>query len=224
MKRYLVTGASRGIGKEVVRALAQAGHHVVASARTRAPLDELAMEYPGAVEAICGDLGTAAGCEAFSDVGQLDGWVHAAGYLQAKPFHELTDGDWQTMWEVNVMSAVRLARHLESSFLPGAHVVFIGSMGGVQGSSKYPSLSAYSATKGAISVFTECLSTEWAEKQISVNCLALGAVQTDMLAQAFPGYQAPVSAEQMGRYIGTFLVEGGFIYNGKILPVALNNP
>ncbi len=224
MKRYLVTGASRGIGKEVVRALAQAGHHVIASARTRAHLDELTLEYPGSVEAMPGDLGTKTGCEAFNGVGPLDGWVHAAGYLQAKPFHELTDEDWQTMWEVNVMSAVRLARLLESSFQPGSHVVFIGSMGGVQGSSKYPSLSAYSTTKGAISVLTECLSTEWADKRISVNCLALGAVQTDMLAQAFPGYQAPVSAEQMGRYIGTFLTDAGFLYNGKILPVALNNP
>jgi NAD(P)-dependent dehydrogenase (short-subunit alcohol dehydrogenase family) len=86
MKRYLVTGASRGIGKEVVRALAQAGHHVIASARTRAPLDELTNEYPGSVDAICGDLGTASGCQAFNRVGPLDGWVHAAGYLQAKPF------------------------------------------------------------------------------------------------------------------------------------------
>lgn len=224
MKRYLVTGASRGIGKEVVRALAQAGHHVIASARTRAHLEELTLEYPGAVLAISGDLGTTTGCEALAEIGPLDGWVHAAGYLQAKPFGELTDEDWQTMWEVNVMSAVRLARHLESSFLPGSHVVFIGSMGGVQGSSKYPSLSAYSATKGAISVFTECLSTEWADKGISVNCLALGAVQTDMLAQAFPGYQAPVTARQMGQYISNFATHAGKLFNGKILPVALNNP
>lgn len=224
MKRYLVTGASRGIGKEVVRALARAGHHVIASARTRQPLDELTKQFPDSVMAIPADLGTASGCEALSGIGPLHGWVHAAGFLQAKPFHELTDGDWQTMWEVNVMSAVRLARHLESSFVLGSHVVFIGSMGGVQGSSKYPSLSAYSTTKGAIGVFTECLATEWADRKISVNCLALGAVQTDMLAQAFPGYQAPVTAEHMGTYIGTFLTDAGFLYNGKILPIALNNP
>jgi hypothetical protein len=57
-----------------------------------------------------------------------------------------------------------------------------------------------------------------------VNCLALGAVQTDMLAEAFPGYKAPVSAEQMGNHISHFLTTAGSLYNGKILQVALHNP
>jgi 3-oxoacyl-[acyl-carrier protein] reductase len=224
MKTYLVTGASRGIGKEIARALAEAGHGVIATARSADGLNELAMAYPKNVVAVSADLSTDAGCSALAKVGPLDGMAHAAGLLINKPFHDLSDGDWQTMWEVNVMSAVRLARYLSPVFSRGAHLVLIGSMGGVQGTSKYPGLSAYSATKGALSVLTECLASEWGARGISVNCLALGAVQTDMLAQAFPGYQAPVSAERMGLYIASFLTTAGDIHNGKIVQVALNNP
>jgi NAD(P)-dependent dehydrogenase (short-subunit alcohol dehydrogenase family) len=224
MKTYLVTGASRGIGKEIVRALAEAGHGVIATARSAQALRELATAYPQNVVAADADLATDSGCAAMARFGPLDGVAHAAGLLINKPFHKLTDEDWQTMWEVNVMSAVRLARHLSPVFNPGAHVVLIGSMGGVQGSSKYPGLSAYSATKGALSVLTESLATEWGARGISVNCLALGAVQTDMLAEAFPGYKAPVSAERMGAHIAHFLSTAGDLHNGKILQVALNNP
>lgn len=224
MKTYLVTGASRGIGKEIVRALAEAGHGVIATARSTDALNELATTYPKNVVALSTDLSTDAGCSALARVGPLDGMAHAAGLLIYKPFHDLTDGDWQAMWEVNVMSAVRLARHLSPVFSLGAHVVLIGSMGGVQGTSKYPGLSAYSATKGALSVLTESLATEWGTRGITVNCLALGAVQTDMLAQAFPGFKAPVSAERMGDYIASFLTKAGDIHNGKILQIALNNP
>ena len=224
MKTYLVTGASRGIGNEIVCALAEAGHRVIATARSAEALNELATTYPNHVVAVSADLSTDAGCAALAQVGPLDGVAHAAGLLINKPFHNLTDEDWQTMWDVNVMSAVRLARHLSPAFSRGAHLVLIGSMGGVQGTSKYPGLSAYSATKGALSVLTESLATEWGARGISVNCLALGAVQTDMLAQAFPGYQAPVSAERMGTFIANFLTTAGDIHNGKILQVALNNP
>lgn len=224
MKTYLVTGASRGIGNDIVRALAEAGHGVIAAARSAQALDELAKAYPDRVVAAPADLATDAGCAAMARFGPLDGVAHAAGLLINKPFHELTDEDWQTMWDANVMSAVRLARHLSPVLAPGAHVVLIGSMGGVQGSSKYPGLSAYSATKGALSVLTECLATEWGARGVSVNCLALGAVQTDMLAQAFPGYQAPVSSARMGAHIASFLTTAGDIHNGKILQVALNNP
>lgn len=224
MKTYLVTGASRGIGKEIARALAQAGHGVIATARSAQGLNELAKAYPEQVVAVSADLSTDTGCAALARYGPLDGVAHAAGLLINKPFHDLKDEDWARMWDVNVMSAVRLARHLSPVFATGAHVVLIGSMGGVQGSSKYPGLSGYSATKGALCVLTECLATEWRDRGVSVNCLALGAVQTDMLAQAFPGYQAPVSAERMGSFVATFLTTSGDIQNGKILHVSLNNP
>lgn len=97
-------------------------------------------------------------------------------------------------------------------------------MGGFQGSSKYPGLSYYSASKAAIACLTECLAVELKQFGIKVNCLALGAVQTEMLAEAFPGYAAPVSSEEMGEYIAGFALTGQKFYNGKILPVAVTNP
>ena len=105
-----------------------------------------------------------------------------------------------------------------------SHIVNISSIGGVQGSSKFSGLSLYSASKGAISILTECLAEELKESKISVNALALGAVQTEMLAEAFPGYKAPLSATEMAKYIYDFALTGNKYYNGKILPVSISTP
>jgi NAD(P)-dependent dehydrogenase (short-subunit alcohol dehydrogenase family) len=156
--------------------------------------------------------------------GSLDGIVHAAGAIVNKPFSAISDADWMRMWEVNVMSTVRLVRAALPILNPGAHIVLLSSMGGFQGSSKYPGLSAYSASKGALSVLAECLAVELAPRHVSVNALALGAVQTDMLAQAFPGYAAPVSADEMGAYIAAFTTTSGSVMNGRVLPVARFDP
>jgi NAD(P)-dependent dehydrogenase (short-subunit alcohol dehydrogenase family) len=97
-------------------------------------------------------------------------------------------------------------------------------MGGFQGSAKFPGLAAYSVSKGALSILTECLSVELSDKNIKANALCLGAVQTEMLEEAFPGIEAPLSAKEMGNYISNFAIEGSAFYNGKILPVALEDP
>jgi NAD(P)-dependent dehydrogenase (short-subunit alcohol dehydrogenase family) len=97
-------------------------------------------------------------------------------------------------------------------------------MGGFQGSAKYKGLSYYSASKAAIACLTECLAKEFSEYGIRVNCLALGAVQTEMLDEAFPGYKAPVNAKQMAEFVSGFALNGHKFFNGKILPVAIGNP
>jgi NAD(P)-dependent dehydrogenase (short-subunit alcohol dehydrogenase family) len=97
-------------------------------------------------------------------------------------------------------------------------------MGGFQGSVKFPGLSYYSASKAALACISECLAGEFREHKISVNCLALGSAQTEMLEKAFPGYQAPVTALEMGKLIGDFALNGNRYYNGKIIPVALTTP
>ena len=127
-------------------------------------------------------------------------------------------------FEANVFMVFRWTRGLESLMGHGSHIVHISSMGGVQGSSKFPGLSLYSAAKGAVTIFTESLSTEWVERGIAVNALALGAVQTEMLDEAFPGLQAPVEPKMMGTYIADFCLKGHRLYNGKILQVAMQNP
>jgi NAD(P)-dependent dehydrogenase (short-subunit alcohol dehydrogenase family) len=105
-----------------------------------------------------------------------------------------------------------------------AHIVNISSMGGFQGTSKFPGLSAYSSSKAALSGLTECLAEELKDKNIAVNCLAIGAVQTEMLAKAFPGYKAPLSAKQMAEFICNFSLTGHLYFNGKIIPVSSTTP
>ena len=104
------------------------------------------------------------------------------------------------------------------------HVVTVSSMGGVQGSMKFPGLSAYSSSKGAVITLTELLAEEYKETGPSFNVLALGAVQTEMLEEAFPGYKAPVTALEMATYIKDFALTGQKLYNGKLLQVSNSTP
>jgi 3-oxoacyl-[acyl-carrier protein] reductase len=97
-------------------------------------------------------------------------------------------------------------------------------MGGIQGSAKFPGLSAYSSSKGAVLTLTELLAEEFKETGPSFNALALGAVQTEMLEEAFPGYKAPVSAIEMAEYVMNFALNGQKLYNGKILQVSSSTP
>jgi NAD(P)-dependent dehydrogenase (short-subunit alcohol dehydrogenase family) len=97
-------------------------------------------------------------------------------------------------------------------------------MGGYQGSVKFKGLSLYSATKAAIASLTECLATEYTNKNIFFNCLALGAVQTEMLNEVFPGYIAPLSAKEMAGFISQFAINGYKYFNGKVLPVSVSTP
>jgi len=97
-------------------------------------------------------------------------------------------------------------------------------MGGVQGSMKFAGLSAYSSSKGAVITLMELLAEEYREREIQFNALALGAVQTEMLKEAFPDYEAPISAKDMAAYIAGFALSGNAIYNGKVLPVSSTTP
>jgi len=106
----------------------------------------------------------------------------------------------------------------------GGHIVNIGSMGGFQGSSKFPGLSVYSSSKAAVASFTECLAEELKETKIKVNCLALGATQTEMLEEAFPGYEAPLSANKMAEFIADFSLNSSKWINGKVLPISISTP
>lgn len=228
-KQVVITGASRGIGFETARILADLGHSVIAVSRSEDGLKKLQSTSAGRIIPLSLDLTRPDSVQRIIDLilketGGVDALIHNAGLLINKPFPELTDSDWMDQWQLNVMIPVRLTRELLPNLNPEAHIVNIGSMGGFQGSSKFPGLSAYSVTKGALSILTECLSAELASQKVSVNCLCLGAVQTEMLEQAFPGYQAPLNPGEMGEFIANFTLNGHQFINGKILPVALNNP
>jgi short-subunit dehydrogenase len=150
--------------------------------------------------------------------------INNSGVLINKPFSELTALDFQEQWNVNVLSCFKLMKHLSSLMNSGSHIVNIGSMGGYQGSSKFPGLSQYSATKGALAILTECFAEEKKHEGISANCLALGAVDTEMLCEAFPGYHSGMSAENMAQFIAQFTLSGNQFFNGKVLPVSSSTP
>lgn len=230
MSTYIVTGASQGIGRDTALHLLRKGHRVLAIARNEAALQQLATALPaasGQLNYLAFDL-TNTDLSPLKDwlktTGEIHGLVNNAGLLINKAFEELQPDDWQQIFAVNLFAPANLCQLIAPQLASGAHIVNIGSMGGFQGSSKFPGLLAYSAAKAALASFSECLAEEWKNRKISVNCLALGAVQTEMLAAAFPGYQVPTQSKEMGDFISWFLVNGGQLFNGKVLPVALNNP
>ncbi|MFT5738496.1 MAG: 3-oxoacyl-[acyl-carrier protein] reductase [Maribacter sp.] len=150
--------------------------------------------------------------------------MNNAGKLVNKPFLETSMEEFKDVYAVNVFGVAAVTKIVVPYMGKGNHVVTVSSMGGVQGSAKFSGLSAYSSSKGAVITMTELLAEEFKEKGPSFNVLALGAVQTEMLAEAFPGYQAPVTALQMANYIMNFALTGQALYNGKMLQVSISTP
>ena len=226
----IVTGASRGLGFEMASIFAQNRENkVIAIARSKEGLHRLKHSSGGDVHVIPFDLvsGNFHGTlvpRILTFTRNIDILVNNAGLLVNKSFADLDDDDFEQMFGANVKSAFRLTRSLLPYFSENAHIVNIGSMGGYQGSVKFPGLSLYSASKGALAILTECLAEELKERKISVNCLALGSAQTEMLSQVFPGYKAQLSAAEMAAYIADFACNGRKYFNGKILPVSVTTP
>lgn len=228
----VITGASSGIGREVaVRLSENQGNRIYAIARNRKALITLS-DAAGNKNIIPVALDITSGRSSLSELrkrlekeaGRVDILINNAGHLVNKPFEDHTEADITESVSVNFTAAARLTAELLPLMVRGSHVVNIGSMGGFQGSLKFPGLAWYSATKGALAVLTECLAAEYAERGISFNCLCPGAVQTEMFQKAFPGFSAPVSPSDMAAFIAEFAVNGNRFFNGKILPVALAIP
>lgn len=225
MKNIIITGTSRGIGYELALLFANAGHQVLAISRKtpQALLENKNITCLAVDLSLEEDL---AKVENFlsSAWKQVDAIVHNAGALLLKPFSETSVQDFEKIYKVNVFGVASLTRISLPYLKPGSHVVTISSMGGIQGSMKFAGLSAYSSSKGAVITLSELLSEEYKERGISFNVLALGSVQTEMLAEAFPGYEAPLSAKEMADYIYDFTLKGNKFYNGKVLQVSSSTP
>lgn len=222
----LITGAGRGIGFECVQQLAAAGHTVIAVSRN---VDALkALNHPN-IHSFSADISNAANVDALvveiaSAVVHLDALINNAGLLINQDFEDFDNADAHRIFEVNFFAPARLIQLLVPQLKPGSHVVNIGSMGGYQGSSKFKGLAYYSASKAALANLTECLAEELKDREISVNCLALGSVQTEMLNEAFPGYKAQLTAAGAAEFISQFVLTGHKLFNGKILPVSITTP
>lgn len=225
-KNIVITGTSRGIGYQLVAYFVENGHNVVAISRSAAPIS-------GDPEINCHCIT----CDITNDndlsviktylenhFQNVDILINNSGYLIKKPFMELTRDDFEDSFDVNVTSAARITQVVLPFMNNEGHVVNISSMGGVQGSAKFPGLAAYSSSKGALSILTQVLAEEFKENGPSFNALALGAVQTEMLEEAFPGYRAPNTAQEMAGYIADFALRGHNFFNGKVLEVSSSTP
>ncbi len=224
----IITGASRGIGFELTKLFLNANYDVVALTRHTETLEALSNSK---LQIIATDLSSKISIDkavfAIKEKYQtIDFVINNAGTLVNKPFEDILYSDLEKTYQVNVFAPFYLSQQLLSVLgkKTKAHVVNISSIGGFQGSVKFAGLSSYSSSKAAVVGLTECMAEEFKDKNITVNCLALGAVQTEMLAEAFPGYEAPIKPLQMAEYIFDFTTKGHHYYNGKILPVSLSTP
>lgn len=225
-KTVIITGTSRGIGFELVHLFSKAGYAVLALSRNAKPVINLNYENITALSFDLNNVEDYNRVEAFiqNEWTHVDILINNAGAIINKPFVETTFDDFKQIYGTNVFGVAELTRRVLPFIPKTGHVVTISSMGGVQGSMKFAGLSAYSSSKGAVITLTELLAEEYKEAGPSFNVLALGAVQTEMLAEAFPGYKAPTSPIEMAAYIFEFAITGQQFYNGKLLQVSSSTP
>ncbi|WP_164111313.1 MULTISPECIES: SDR family NAD(P)-dependent oxidoreductase [Sphingobacterium] len=236
MANIIITGASSGIGFEAVLDLtAKKENNVIALARSAdklRKLHEIASSlnhdggklYPAQFDIVYDNYPESLVPFIKSKFEKVDILINNAGALINKPFLESSAEDFAQMLQSNLLGHINMIKHVVPLMTDGGHIVNISSMGGFQGSAKFPGLSAYSTSKAALAVLTECLAEEFKEKGIKVNCLALGSSQTEMFEAAFPDAEAGTLAFEMGRYVAEFAQNGAKYYNGKILPVANTTP
>lgn len=227
-KVIVVIGASRGIGKELVLQLAQEeSNTVIALSRNTEAMDKcfkLKNVRNGFVDLMAKDLHADLE-KALKEFPSVDIVINNAGRMINKPFLELTREDIDACYQTNSVGTIHATQYMVPKMLvQGGHIVNISTMGAFQGSVKFPGLSAYSSSKAGITSFTELFAEEYKDSKIRMNCLCLGAAQTEMLEEAFPGYKAPVSAEEMAEFIADFAYNASKYFNGKVLPVSSSTP
>ncbi len=228
----IITGASKGIGRETALELAKSKtNRILAIARSETSLKSLseASEYKN-IEYMAIDITSVSNhpekfIKRVKDIfDHIDILINNAGLLIVKSFEDLTAEDDILMTSTNFYAPMHTIRALLPMLKRGSHTVNIGSMGGIQGSPKFGGMSVYAATKAAITLLTESLAAEYGKDGLSFNSLSFGAVETDMLKTAFPGYNAPVRADEMGKFVAWFAQNGHSVFNGKNLPVSVANP
>ena len=224
-KNIIITGTSRGIGYELALQFAKAGHKVLAISR-QTPKALLENQNITCLSVDLSKEDELLGVENFISKSwkNVDIIIHNAGSLVNKPFAQTTQEDFENVYKVNVFGVANLTRICLPYLQKGSHVVSISSIGGIQGSIKFAGLSAYSSSKGAVITLSELLAEEYKEQGIAFNVLALGAVNTEMLNEAFPSYEAPISAKEMADYIFNFALTGNKYHNGKIIQVSSSTP
>ncbi len=223
-KTIIVTGASRGIGHEIVKIAEKKGHRVYSISRNIKALKESSFLYPREVDLVY-ENSIDKFCNEIKNEGlQVDALINNAGAFLNKPFEKISKKEFEYIFQVNVFGLSSITRKVLPIIDSKGHIVNITSMGGINGAAKFDGLSAYSSSKGAVNILTELLAEEYKEKGPSFNALAFGAVQTEMLEEAFPGLKAPISAKEIADFVLDFALTGHKYFNGKILPVSSSTP
>jgi len=236
----LVTGVSKGIGFELMKQMSNSPSLLVigVSRNTVALSDYIKKNNISNILTIKADITKRRDQKKIAETLKklkinLNVIINNVGEMVNKPFQKISLKELQSVYTTNVFAPFQLIQTLLPFFNSKNknHIVNISSMGGFQGSAKFPGLSAYSSSKAALCGLTECLAEEFKTglpnaraKNIAINCLAIGAVQTEMLGKAFPGYKAPLTAKEMAEYICNFALTGQKYFNGKIIPVSLTTP
>jgi NAD(P)-dependent dehydrogenase (short-subunit alcohol dehydrogenase family) len=212
-KTALVTGSTAGIGFAIASVLAREGATVVVNGRTAARVEEAVARikalHPGAsVSGAVADLGTADGARRLvTEVTDVDVLVNNVGIFEAKPFESITDDEWMEIFEVNVMSGVRLSR----AYLPAmrrrdwGRVVFISSESGLQ----IPvEMIHYGVTKTAQLALSRGLAETLVGTGVTVNCVLPGPTRTEGVVEFLEGL-----ARQQGVDVAT--VESEFFRTAR---------
>ena len=188
----LVTGASRGLGRAIAIALAEAGADVVLTARSAPALKEAAATIEGygrkSLTIPCDIHDEKSVIEMVSDAiarfGRIDVLVNNAGGGDMKPLVEMTESEWLRTIDLNLNSLFRMCKAVGPHMMErrAGKVINMSSMYGLVGEKK---VTAYCAAKGAIIQFTRALALEWAEYNITVNALAPGYIYTERTSRVF---------------------------------------
>ncbi len=224
MKNIIITGTSSGIGLELVKIYSKSGFKVISLSRSDLPAKGLV-----GVEHINFDISKKESLVNLINLvknkyKKIDILINNAGKLINKSFKDLSKDDLYDIYDVNVFGVISLIQSLLPFFKKDSHVVNISSIGGISGSSKFPGLTAYSSSKGALNILTEVLAEEFKESGPKFNSLSLGSVNTPMLNKAFPGYKAQVDPNEMASFIFDFANNSSKVFNGKVIPVSSSNP
>ena len=221
-KRALVTGASRGIGAATVRMLAASGAHVAVGYNTRRDDAELVAVAARALKvrsvAIAADVSTRAGSgqlvgSTLAELGGVDIFVGNAGVWPPDdvPLAEMTDAQWERTIRQNLDSIFYTTRDVVRVMQDGGCIVLVSSTAGQRGESHH---SDYAATKGAIISFTKSLAVELAPRDINVNCVAPGWVDTEMVVSAIAesGRERISSSIPLGRIATADDIAGPIVF------------
>ena len=224
-KNVIITGTSSGIGYELVKIFSEKNYEVLALSRDNYILRSQNLSGVTSIDFDLTDYENYAELDEYiKSFKKIDVLINNAGFLVNKDFEKTTIEDFKKIYSVNVFSVAMLIKYTIQYMSINSSIVNISSIGGIQGSVKFPGLSAYSSSKGALNILTEMLAEEYKDKNIHFNTLALGSVQTKMLEKAFPGFNALTSAKKMANYIFEFSTDGYKLFNGKIIPVSSSTP